>query len=496
MNNNPETRIAGFRLPAPGNRVIWLLLAFLLKGIIFGLSLTKNADTFAPGFIGIPSGDAPSYTKPIENLVDHGSYYPDHRMPGYGVFYYPAYLLFERGTALNVVIFLQYILAALATYILALSARQLFGSDKWFYLTFIIYGISTYSNLFDVYLLTESFATSFLIFAFYLFMRFTRENHITSLVLSGLCVTEVIFLRPVFFPLLFLFLVALLIHLRRNKMSLAKPALLFLLPFILIDGCWVARNYYLYRDPAPLTRTLYYPGTDNTVFYYLAGFLQSWGGSIVHWETGSELRWFGYGSRVPFGKGVDRTAVIPDYIYTSAFNEDSLLLIREKTYALLHDTTLSETTRQQYFDFVSVRLKNYSNSIRKEKPQLYYVKAPLKFAKTFFIHSGTYNLFQKSLQELSPVETGVKWFYSIFYIVVLVAGTCGIILLIKPGLQEVGIMVVTGIILYTGLVHPLILRFSEARYFIPAWPFMIICAIYCFNSLYKYTTGNFQKNDT
>jgi hypothetical protein len=178
-------------------------------------------------------------------------------------------------------------------------------------------------------------------------------------------------------------------------------------------------------------------------------------------------------------------AELPGDIYTSKFNRDSLLLIREKYYALLYDISLSDETFKEYKHYVSSRLAAYTRSIKAEKKFLYYIKAPLRLTKIFFIHSGTYNLFAKSSAELNPLEYFFKLFYSAFYLAVMVLGFIGLILLLKQSLRAENCTLITGIVLYTTVIHPIVLRLCEARYFVPAWPFLIVCAAYtiCFSTV-------------
>lgn len=483
------------KLPKPENWKFWILFILLCKIALFIFCINKVGVNPIDGFWGHFGGDTESYLDPIESIINKGEYQPDYRMPGYGVFYLPLYWLFSKATALNILICLQLIFSVVSVYFLAKIALKVFKSNTLFYVTIIIAAVSTYIDLYITFILTESFTTSFLIFAVYSYIKFTENNKSNYLLLCGLLLTEVVFLRPVFLPILFLFVIVLIVHLNKSKsISKLKTIGLFLLPFLLIDSAWLIRNYKHHHKIAPLTTSFYYPGLENGVFLPVSQFLQSWGGSFVWWDTGAEIRWFGFGESIEFGKGVERKTSLPSYIYTSQFNEDSLLIVRSKVLIILNDTTKTNEEKRILTDEVKASLDKFTISVKKEKPFVHYIKAPLLFLKTFFVHSGTYNLFAKSAAELNKVEYLTKIFYSLLYIFTLLFGFLGALLLFKKSMSFNAITLLVGIIAFTSLVHPVILRLTESRYIIPAWPFIIICASYAVIWIYNFIFMAKQKN--
>ena len=158
-----KQRISSFFLKNPSNWKFWLILAFILKGLLFVFCIFKEYHASKIGIWWGTTGDSNTYLLPIENLIDHGKYYLDYRMPGYGIFYLPLYFLFSKVVAINILLALQLIVASISTYVLALIARKIFKTDAVFYITFYLYGLSIYANMFDETILTESFTTSFFI---------------------------------------------------------------------------------------------------------------------------------------------------------------------------------------------------------------------------------------------------------------------------------------------------------------------------------------------
>src|SRR5208283_4201159 len=108
----------------------------------------------------------------------------------------------------------QLAFSSLSVYLLALTSMNLFNKVQPFYFVFYLYAISSFASLFDSLLLSESLATSFLIIAVYFFFLYFRgfstpapgfsgravaPGHAKKdIFFSGLFLTWVVFLRPVF----------------------------------------------------------------------------------------------------------------------------------------------------------------------------------------------------------------------------------------------------------------------------------------------------------
>jgi hypothetical protein len=202
--------------------------------------------------------------------------------------------------------------------------------------------------------------------------------------------------------------------------------------------------------------------------------VNSWGGDRSWWNANSEMRWFGLGQYLSFpGENVS----LPTDIYTSQYTIDSLQQIKNYI-AIIELPSTPSAAKKNYTLIVKQKLSRYTTSIKKEKKYLYYVKAPLRLFKRFFVHSGTYNLFHKPFNKLNPLEMIVKVFYSGLYILTLLAGAVGIIFMIFHEYQHPSKVMIVSIALYSILLFPLILRQIEYRYFIPAYPFVLVIACY------------------
>ena len=476
--------LAKIFLKKPGQWWFWVLLALVVKGAILIFQFAHADHGTYNGLIGSVGGDTHLYLEPVDNLINYGSYDPDYRMPGYGAFYFFLRFCFAPVAALNLLILLQYLLAALSVYMLALIGGKVFKSQAMFYFTYYLFLISTYSNLEDGSLLSESLCVSFLVFTVYFAVQWAENYKNTNLLLSGLFLTEVIFLKPVYAPLLLLFvLFAIITSWKAHRPAFLKYALIFMLPFILIDGAWLVRNYNVHKRILPLTTLTFLRGYDTRLFWAAMDFMQTWGGNYVSWDPASEMRYFNIRERLTsFHKENMRDTYkqLPAEIYTSAFNADSLIVLKNLVAEIQADS--NPVTANQHIDYVDAKFEAYALSVKKENPFVYYVKAPLRYVKIFLIHPGTYNLFPKAASQLSKPELLVKIFYSLFYIMALLLGGVGLLLLVKKSLSFGTVALVTGVLAYTVVIYPLVLRMCEPRYFMPAWPFLLLCmayALYC-----------------
>ena len=169
------------------------------------------------------------------------------------------------------------------------------------------------------------------------------------------------------------------------------------------------------------------------------------------------------------GKAISKNQGIPfqNNIYTSKFNEDSLIGLRK---LILHynsemNIPLAEKEIQQ--KAIKDKLQLYTQSIIDEKPLLYQVGARWRLLQGFLTEAS---------YEFPYIRLTYKP-YHIFYVMILGFGIAGILLILcffRFSFQSI----VPVIPLYTIVIHSLVLRFTEGRYFVPAFPFILICAIY------------------
>jgi hypothetical protein len=471
----------------PENKKLWLSIALPGKLLLLWF-ISRQVDLPDPktGLWMSISGDAVYYLWATENIVQYGIYnihsvnpqnYEPYagRMPGYEALMAPLRLLFSQSTVIHITGILQLMLDAIAAYCLALTARRLFNADRIFYFVFFGYLISSYVSVFDLIILTESLAVSFLIFSFYFLLRYKSS---WDYVWSSSFLTWSIFLRPYLFPVLVLFAIFILYEkVEKNRQSTAKNVatlLMFLSPFLLADGAWIVRNYVFQNKFIPLVNDLYagYKFPPRQIALY--EFVKSWGGDGVYWNPGAEITLFiDNDATARVTKKYNTIQDLPDYIFTSTYNADSLRKVKEyysQAEKLKQDNTL-------YDRWLVTNLKQYREDFIEEKPFHYYIVAPLILLQKYLFHSGTYNLSNTPFDKQNIIQKVYKLFYTALYGVVLMNGFAGIIwVLYKNRIASVWLW--AAIPLYITLLGPVVLRAIEYRYFVAAYPFLLVLGCY------------------
>ena len=440
-----------------------------------------------PGIWGATMNDTHSYLDPIDNLLRNGNYSPDYRMPGYGSVYLLFRLAFSQAVACNLLILLQFILAGISVYYLALIAKCIFKNDRIFYVCFYLFLVSTYSNYYDGWLLTESFCSSALIFSTWHFVKYFSSGHAKNLFFSGLLLTWAIFLRPVFLPLVFVFPILLLLN---RKQLVLKSILVFLIPFVLVEEAWVVRNYLTHQKIILLTSASLAPRAANFYENSLNDFIRSWGGSADYTDNNSPLLWFGFHLK-GMPNPADYHGSLPASIYTSRFNADSLIKLKNKIIAL-NDSSLSPEERNNYQYEVKGKIDLYTLSVKNEKPFLYYIEAPFIKCLPRFLFGPESKIYMKRFQLPGIPGSLTEFIFTLFYYVVLAFGIIGMSILLYTGVRSNPPALIIAIIpLYTILAHAIVLRVTSNRFLIPAWAFLVICAAYGIIKIFsgkKYST--------
>jgi hypothetical protein len=251
-------------------------------------------------------------------------------------------------------------------------------------------------------------------------------------------------------------------------------------PFLIADGCWTYRNYKKYNRIIPLTKSLNYTGIDDSYHAALFAFMNSFGGSNVHWQPGSEITFF---KELSNEVKVRKYGEIPAYIYTKKFNYDSLVNIRNLVRQMESDTVSLE--KKKVIDKILIsKLNAYTLSVQEEKPFLFYIGSRFVYLKTFFLHSGTGNLFRKASFELNKAELMIKVFYSLLYVLVAFTGFFTLVFLFFKGFRDTNLLFISCCGLYSSLVFPLVMKMDEFRYFVPSYPIFVLATAFTLTGIY------------
>src|SRR5205085_10148009 len=118
-------------------------------------------------------------------------------------------------------------------------------------------------------------------------------------------------------------------------------AVMFLLPFLIVDGCWIIRNYAAHDRLVPLVKQKYIPEIEDSYLGALIDFVIVTGSPVTFHDPNSELAWY-----VTAPGGVQTSKPPPDWLQTSQFNTDSLRTVREMI-AQTEDPLSSDSSRRQ-----------------------------------------------------------------------------------------------------------------------------------------------------
>jgi len=259
-----------FRFPSPEKPWHWTGLIILLRLPILAYFIWQGHLLFPERMMAdfvLQEVDYGYFLGPVDNYFETGNYEytPGEpyagRMPGYAIPYFLLRLILSQTLAIQLLIILQVILSAVSVYYLARMAQEIVRSETAFYLTLILYGTSLYYLRYDFCTITEGPSVALFILAMHHLFRFWGAWRPRNLIWAGTFITWAIFLRPFIGYLLVPIGVMLLIEGWKqsgwSRLYFVRPALIFCIPFILIEGAWIARNQVAFDEFIPLETPLH-----------------------------------------------------------------------------------------------------------------------------------------------------------------------------------------------------------------------------------------------
>ena len=153
------------------NYPFWIFLAIAVKGLSFWSHAYFNFHETSP-LLGYYTHDSGEYYGGMNHFYEHGTYKPDIRMPGLGIIYLFFRLFLENNTVLNIILILQWLASGLAIFTLALMISRIVKRESAFYFVFFLFLFTHYVYFWNNWLLSESFAMTFFIFAIHFLNRF------------------------------------------------------------------------------------------------------------------------------------------------------------------------------------------------------------------------------------------------------------------------------------------------------------------------------------
>jgi hypothetical protein len=319
--------------------------------------------------------------------------------------------------------------------------------------------------------------------------------------LLGICFIWLVFVKSIFI----LLILPLIGYLVIQKTSL-RFWVLFFIPILIIEGAWISRNALKYKQFIPLTHQMFYPeGTNGIIYGYLSvqELIRSYGGSHQFWRLDSDAAWYFSGGfadpyfigDTPFPNFKENDMRKPPAeIYTSKMNLDSLVKIR---YALtsIYLTSIDSKTKHvidkecsNEIQYIRDRTLVYVNSIRNEKPILYYFNANLTRLKSIIF---TTYFFDNILQNPS-LNNRINFFVAILlqgFIYLMNGLVWGFSILSLLGVFRFGFKLKSPTVLtwvawlnaYTFILYIFVFKQAEERYFCVLYPFWVLVSLTLIN---------------
>jgi len=479
-----------------------VILMVLLVRVIVLLYFQFTANQLQPNRVifplGIKQNDYYMFLGVVDNYFKTGVYelYEGSnkvfagRLPGYSIPYLFLRYLFPQPVSLAILISLQISFSVISIYLLALLSIRWFRTQKLFLPIILIFSISTYSSIYDIFSLAESFSVSSIIFGFYFLTKAIQDQKKSFFLLAGFFIAWAIFLRP-FLGLLILFIpLIIFIYLLKNQPHIKlinnfKRVLLFILPFMVFESIWIGRNYVEFNRFIPLETSLSESygefGLYGKAALGIRKLINSYGGDSAEFREGSDAWWFHH------AKGEELEDFnFPEWIFDiDEVNESALKEIRN-LYHLSIQNQESELAYQANLKAESLALELAEN-IKSGAPFRYHILNNLIRTRRFIFTNGTYLLPLPSFSEMTIFQKLIKLFYYALYFVVLIVGLIGILLRALKTETWLDLSYLLSASLLVSLIIAVIFvgDIIENRYFISMYPFLLVFGIYAIDMLRK-----------
>jgi hypothetical protein len=263
-----------------------------------------------------------------------------------------------------------------------------------------------------------------------------------------------------------------------------------MIPFTVIEGVWVIRNYISIGQLVPLqTRVTYNDGElfnkDIDIKWIAGDFSKSFGGDHIFWNPRGITYWFfnedSYTAKNPF----------PKQLFNDNLTLEDLEKAKEKC-ILINSKTLPYEQEVEYKSEVISTFNEFHNNYKSTQFFHYAIVSRLIHLKKFIFHSGVYNIPFPAFKDQNIFQKLFKLFYAILYLFVFVFGfTSSLYLLVfKRSVKWVVLLIP----LYLFSFFPFVLKMHEYRFNTLGYPFLLIAACHCLLLLIDYFNMKMGKN--
>jgi len=273
-------------------------LIIVLKFIFLSLFINEHQEIDPDSFLNFAhiTKDYNYFLKPIENYFKNGFISYDGlsnfagRLPGYWFPYLIMRFFLNKKIS---IIFLIITQIAISVFSNILFAKLVYRKTKklvFFWISILVYSLNLFLLPFEYMTMTESLSVSTGVIGFYYFMKFngnekTNKKH---LFIAGIMLAWMVFLRPF---LVGFFSIPILCFILKKEI---KYIILFIIPIIFMEVCWVARNY-ISMDKIIITTTSLnksYGKIYSSSWIEIRKMISSWGEDTAYFEDYSLAHWF------------------------------------------------------------------------------------------------------------------------------------------------------------------------------------------------------------
>lgn len=450
----------------------WWCIVFAVKAVLF----LYYADQFRKYSLAelvknqwaIATNDTSGYYSPLENAAQGEGYDTMCRMPALYPIYVPVSKMAGPDTAYLVVVFFQWFCSAVSCILLALLATSWFRSERIFAPVVLLYAGSSFVSIWDHYLMSDSLCVSLFIAAIYTLSRFISTGRYSLLLLAGALAVWTVFFRQIMVITLPLYAFMLWWSASVHWRSAVKASIVFYIPVALALGAWTTRNYIQYNRVVFLVVPLH----ECYESYSLQStgineFVIRMGGDYMFWSKGSLAEWF-HGNGAP-------SSIIPEAptLFTSQANADSLVRLRSDF--IRFKTASVQAEKDSAGSTVLEKLDRYTKAYAREKPWRYYVLNHLKQLRRFVLPTRLDNLPGPAAASMSVLQFALKAGYFALLLFVTVFGLIGAGLAV---IKDKAYLAMVSWPLSFVIVLGFVFGYSEQRYLAPAYPFLLLFALF------------------
>lgn len=458
--------------------ISFVVLGLIVRGLSAVLMLNGTARTDVSDRLPMVNDDTASYLAPIESILSGGNYEPDYRMPGVGAPYWILRQFLDVEDSLYTMVILQVLISGVCVWLLGLLAERMSGSTK---LGLIVYGlflISTHTSRYDIALASDSLTISVVIIQATILQRAFDRRSTSLLVLAGLLLTWLYFLRPV--ASLLIAPASLLILFRWSGRPSLRPVLWFLIPVAIFETAWVVRNWKANHEFNPLTNQGMMPDwISKSTRGHVMDFVRGYGGNYIWWEPGADIRWYGewMSEAAVDDEGRKATEPPPD-AYVPGYDRDSLLLISERV-RQIHAGGLSPQDSTATTEWVKSTLIRYGRMHREAAPFSHHILSRARMLRYILAQSGCEFLFDLPFDQLPLWKKGFKLIQVALFAFAMIAGAvfAANSLWHWRHARTVLALWVPIVAIYMIVVYPLVLKMSEHRWVAHVYPLWLLMGV-------------------